>query len=82
MLQTAAVIGTEMPLPLVQAMAGDLAGAHEHLRRAIELEPRNRIMARQDADFAALAGQPQFQALLSMKCITSRLRSSSISAKL
>ncbi|PWT99719.1 MAG: hypothetical protein C5B51_26545 [Terriglobia bacterium] len=51
-------------LALVQALAGDLAGAHDHLKRAIELEPRNRIMARQDADFAALAGQPQFQALL------------------
>jgi len=51
-------------LALVQALAGDFAGAHDHLKRAIELEPRNRIMARQDADFAALAGQPQFQALL------------------
>jgi tetratricopeptide (TPR) repeat protein len=51
-------------LALVQALAGDLAGAHEHLRRAIELDPRNRIMARQDADFAAMAGQPLFQALL------------------
>jgi tetratricopeptide (TPR) repeat protein len=51
-------------LALVQALAGDVAGAHEHLRRAIELEPRNRIMARQDGDFAALSGHPQFQALL------------------
>jgi len=51
-------------LALVQAVAGDVAGAHEHLRRAIELEPRNRIMARQDTDFSSLAGQPQFQALL------------------
>jgi len=51
-------------LALVQALAGDFAGAHEHLRRAIELEPRNRIMARQDTDFAAMAGQPLFQALL------------------
>ncbi len=51
-------------LALVQALAGDLNGAHEHLRRAIEIEPRNRIMARQDADFAALAGHAPFQALL------------------
>jgi hypothetical protein len=45
-------------------LTGDAIGAHEHLRRAIELEPRNRILARQDADFAALSGQPPFQALL------------------
>jgi tetratricopeptide (TPR) repeat protein len=51
-------------LALVQALAGDAAGAHDHLKRAIELEPKNRIMARQDTDFATLAGQPQFQALL------------------
>jgi len=51
-------------LALAQALCGDAAGAHEHLRRAIELEPRNRLMARQDADFASLAGQPLFQTLL------------------
>jgi tetratricopeptide (TPR) repeat protein len=32
--------------------------------RAIELDPKNRIMARQDGDFAPVAGQAQFQALL------------------
>ena len=37
---------------------------YENLRRAIELEPRNRIIARQDADFAPLANQPPFDALL------------------
>jgi Flp pilus assembly protein TadD len=51
-------------LALVHSLAGDAAGAHDHLKRAIELEPKNRIMARQDTDFAAMAGQPQFQALL------------------
>ena len=51
-------------LALAQALGGDLANAHENLRRAIELEPRNRIMARQDADFAPLAGQPAFHKLL------------------
>lgn len=51
-------------LALAQALGGDLPGAHENLRRAIELEPRNRIMARQDADFAPLANQPPFDALL------------------
>ena len=33
-------------------------------KRAIELEPRNRILARQDADFALMASQPPFDALL------------------
>jgi tetratricopeptide (TPR) repeat protein len=47
-----------------QAMHGDLASAHEHLKRAIELEPRNRLHARQDADFAPLVHQPPFDALL------------------
>ncbi len=51
-------------LAVAQALTGDAAGAHEHLRRAIELEPKNRILARQDGDFAGLSGQPPFQALL------------------
>jgi tetratricopeptide (TPR) repeat protein len=51
-------------LALAQALSGDVANAHENLKRAIELEPRNRIMARQDADFAPLANQPPFDALL------------------
>lgn len=51
-------------LALAQALGGDLPGAHENLRRAIEIEPRNRIMARQDADFAPLANQPPFDSLL------------------
>ena len=51
-------------LALAQALGGDLAGAHENLKRAIELEPRNRIMARHDADFAPLANQPPFDVLL------------------
>jgi tetratricopeptide (TPR) repeat protein len=51
-------------LALAYAHAGDLASAHEHLQRAIALEPKNRIMARQDTDFAPLHGNPQFQALL------------------
>jgi tetratricopeptide (TPR) repeat protein len=51
-------------LALAQALGGDLASAHENMKRAIELEPRNRIMARQDADFAPLANQPPFDVLL------------------
>jgi tetratricopeptide (TPR) repeat protein len=51
-------------LALAQALGGDLASAYENMKRAIELEPRNRIMARQDADFAPLANQPPFEVLL------------------
>lgn len=46
------------------ALTADSARAYEHLKRAIELDPKNRIMARQDGDFASVAGQAQFQALL------------------
>lgn len=49
---------------LAQALSGDVANAFENLRRAIELEPRNRIIARQDADFAPLANHPPFDVLL------------------
>lgn len=51
-------------LALAQALGGDLPKAYENLKRAIELEPRNRILARQDADFAPLATHPPFDALL------------------
>jgi tetratricopeptide (TPR) repeat protein len=51
-------------LALAQALGGDPAAAGDSLRRAIELEPRNRTIARQDADFAPLAHQPPFDALL------------------
>jgi len=51
-------------LALAQALGGDLTNAHANLKRAIELEPRNRIMARQDADLAHLATQAPFDSLL------------------
>jgi tetratricopeptide (TPR) repeat protein len=51
-------------LALAQALAGDLNGAHDNLKRAIELEPRNRLIARQDADFAPIVNQPPFNALI------------------
>jgi tetratricopeptide (TPR) repeat protein len=51
-------------LALALALGGDPKRAYESLRRAIELEPRNRIIARQDQDFAPLAHQPPFDALL------------------
>lgn len=51
-------------LAVAQALSGDAGGAHDYLKRAIELEPRNRLMARQDGDFASVGGQAPFQALL------------------
>lgn len=51
-------------LAVAQALSGDATGAHDYLKRAIELEPKNRIMARQDGDFASIGGQAPFQALL------------------
>lgn len=51
-------------LALCCGMAGDAAGACENLKRAIDLEPRNRILARQDPEFTALASQiPGLRAL-------------------
>lgn len=51
-------------LALSKGLAGDIDGAHENLKRAIELEPRNRIHARQDADFASISNLPQIHQLL------------------
>ena len=52
-------------LALCCGIAGDGGGACENLKRAIDLEPRNRILARQDSEFLALAAQfPGIRALL------------------
>ncbi len=47
-----------------QSLAGELPEAYENLKRAIDLQPRNRLAARQDPDFAALAEHPSFSRLL------------------
>jgi tetratricopeptide (TPR) repeat protein len=47
-----------------QAMTGDWRGAYENLKRAIEIEPRNRVAARQDPDFFGSAQQTSIQTLL------------------
>jgi tetratricopeptide (TPR) repeat protein len=53
-------------LALCCGLAGDGNGACENLKRAIALEPKNRILARQDPEFLALASQlPALRALLS-----------------
>jgi tetratricopeptide (TPR) repeat protein len=51
-------------LALAQALSGDMVNAQQNLKRAIEIEPRNRLIARQDADVAPLAHQPPFDALI------------------
>src|SRR5262249_30685362 len=52
-------------MALCKALSGDLAGAHHHLKRAIDLEPRNRLAAKQDADFAPFTHQAPLDELLS-----------------
>jgi tetratricopeptide (TPR) repeat protein len=52
-------------LALCCGFAGDGNGACENLKRAIDLDPRNRILARQDPEFSSLAAQfPGLRALL------------------
>ena len=52
-------------LALCCGLSGDGAAACENLKRAIALEPKNRILARQDPEFLALAQQmPSLRALL------------------
>jgi tetratricopeptide (TPR) repeat protein len=52
-------------LALCCGFAGDGNGACENLKRAIDLDPRNRILARQDPEFSALVSQfPALRALL------------------
>jgi tetratricopeptide (TPR) repeat protein len=47
-------------LAACQSLGGDLQAACENLKRAIDLQPRNRLAARQDPDFAAMADLPVF----------------------
>lgn len=51
-------------LALCDGLSGDLQGAYENLKRAIDLQPSNRISARQDTDFASIANQPPLDRLL------------------
>jgi tetratricopeptide (TPR) repeat protein len=52
-------------LALCCGLAGDGDGACENLRRAIAIEPRNKVLARQDPEFLVLAQQmPSLRALL------------------
>ncbi|MDQ2900272.1 MAG: hypothetical protein M3Y07_10790 [Acidobacteriota bacterium] len=51
-------------IALCCGLGGDSSGAYENLKHAIDLQPGNRVAARQDADFAAIAHQPQIRQLL------------------
>jgi tetratricopeptide (TPR) repeat protein len=52
-------------MALCCGLAGNGAGACENLKRAIDLEPRNRILARQDPEFTGILPQfPGLRALL------------------
>ena len=51
-------------LALCSGLSGDVRGAYRHLRRAIEIQPRNRSAARNDPDFAGIAQlSPLFELL-------------------
>lgn len=54
----------EYALALCLGLAGEIEAAAAHLRRAIELDPRNRIAARNDADFSELLQHAAFQSVL------------------
>jgi len=51
-------------LSVCLALSGDTSGAYDSLRRAIELQPRNRMVAREDSDLDGISNQPQFIRLL------------------
>ena len=51
-------------LALCCGLAGDQQGAYENLKRAIDLEPLNRMRAKQDVDFASISKQPPLDDLL------------------
>jgi tetratricopeptide (TPR) repeat protein len=51
-------------MSVCQWLSGDANGAYDSLKRAIELQPRNRMVARQDSDLESMAAQPRFNRLL------------------
>ncbi|HUU13995.1 MAG TPA: tetratricopeptide repeat protein [Terriglobia bacterium] len=51
-------------LAAVHALQGNTDAALEHLKAAIELEPRNRIQARRDEDLQSLAQDSRFKRLV------------------
>ncbi len=51
-------------LATVQSLRGNIEAALETLKTAIDLEPRNRYLARNDSDFAALCEDPRYADLV------------------
>ena len=51
-------------LSVLKVMNGDKKAAFEALRKSIEIDPQNRILARKDPDLAAVARQEPFRRLL------------------
>ncbi len=49
---------------ILGALRGDRERSYESLKRAVELDPRNRYLARNDADLAAVLNDPSIAALL------------------
>jgi tetratricopeptide (TPR) repeat protein len=51
-------------MSLCCGLAGDYQGCYENLKRAIDLQPKNRLVARQDPDFNTIVQHPVFHQLL------------------
>ena len=51
-------------MALLSSMTGQAEEALDHLTRAIQLNPANRIQARSDPDFIDMADDPRFTELL------------------
>lgn len=51
-------------LALCRGLSGDIEGARSQLKQAIDLQPRNRVSARNDPDFAEIAHSPRIAELL------------------
>lgn len=51
-------------LAILNSITGQAEECLDHLRRAIELNPQNRIQARGDTDFVDMADDPRFTELL------------------
>lgn len=51
-------------LALCRGLQGDYQGAGAQLRRAIELQPQTRFLARRDPDFSGLVHQPPIKEIL------------------
>jgi tetratricopeptide (TPR) repeat protein len=51
-------------MALCCGLSGDYQGCYENLKRAIDLHPKNRLIARQDPDFNTIVQHPVFHQLL------------------